>query len=123
MIADLLGFAAGLVVPVIVYRRTGWWLNSGAGVGLQSALLFAVGFLISLLPRPGSSRIGWWLPAVLADTAAIATSTAILLYVGPGTIFPIVLAVVQAICTVAIFAGAALAIVPRLRRRRVVPPR
>ncbi len=123
MTADIIAFAAGTIVPVYVYRRTGWWLDSAGGVALQTMLLFLVGIAVTLIPRRNAPSLTWWFPAVFTDIAAIATSTAILLHVGTGNLFPIVVAFIHLLCTVAVLAGAAVVIVPRLRRRGRAQPR
>ena len=117
MTADIIAFLSGALVPIWVYRQTGWWLGSVAGVAMLGTLLVCTGVLTALLTRRTAAPLTWWVPALLADTTSIATSTGILLRVGTGALFPIVLAIVHIICTACTFGGAAVIIIPRLRRR------
>ncbi len=84
---------------------TGWWLNSGRGVALTTAVLIGTAFVVGLR--------GFAWPAGRAEAAGAAAlwagvnvgMAAVLFDAGPGTIFPIVLAVGAAISALAVCAG------------------
>ncbi len=118
MIINCIALVGGVVVPVVVYQRLGWWLNSGLAVSFQSTLLFWLGLLTTLLAGGQGPSLTWWFPAFFAAAGAIASSTVILFWTGPGDLFPIVLAFVHVISTAAVFAGAAAVVAPRLWLRR-----
>ncbi|MDE3154434.1 MAG: hypothetical protein KGN76_04990 [Acidobacteriota bacterium] len=99
-----LPFVAGFLVPVFVERLTGWWLNSGRGVAL---VLLVVLVLSALVTGPGREA-GWGRTTALGAGAFLG-STSVLLWIGPGTIWPIVLVVAAALLAMAAVAGGGLA--------------
>jgi hypothetical protein len=81
---------------------TGWWLNSGTGVALTVATLFLLA-LFSASWKAGSP----WPCAIALWVGSMAGLTASLFWMGPGTIWPIVLIVSGIItaCTVMMGSG------------------
>jgi len=103
-------FGAGFVVPVAVLRIEGWWLNSGRGVALALAILFALGAAAAV-----GRRERWPRRAGAVAFGSTVGSAAMLFRIGPGTIWPIVLVTAAALSAAAAFAGGAIA----SRARRV----
>jgi hypothetical protein len=110
------GIVAAFIQP---FTPTGWWLNSSRGVAITSIALaltaVAVGFLARSLPFRNpivAAASAFWLGANIGLAVVLFRS-------GPGTLFPIVLAIGAGISAVAVGAGsiigAALSI--GLRRR------
>ena len=94
-------FVLGFAAVATSYVVGGWWLNSGTGV-LRTVLgLLALGVFAALW-RSGSP----WIRACALWAGAISGSAAILFSIGPGTIWPIVLAFAAAITAGAVFGGA-----------------
>jgi hypothetical protein len=90
----------------------GWWLDSGAGVLRTVLVLFAFGGLAAIPPMGNR-----WVRASSLWAGAIACTTALLFWTGPGTIWPIALAIGAGISGGAVFGGALLgSIAARLRR-------
>ena len=104
----VLGFAA----VATLYAIGGWWLNSGTGVLRTVLVLLALGVFAALW-RSG----GLWVRACTLWAGAISGMTVVLFWIGPGTIWPIVLVVAAAMSAGAVFGGALLGFaVNRLRR-------
>ena len=94
-------FVLGFAAVATSYVVGGWWLNSGTGV-LRTVLgLLALGVFAALW-RSGSP----WIRACALWAGAISGSAAILFSIGPGTIWPLVLAFAAAITAGAVFGGA-----------------
>jgi hypothetical protein len=94
-------FVLGCAAVATSYVVGGWWLNSGTGV-LRTVLgLLALGVFAALW-RSGSP----WIRACALWAGAISGSAAILFSIGPGTIWPLVLAFAAAITAGAVFGGA-----------------
>jgi len=95
-------------VPVLVgalsaaYMQswTGWWLNSGSGVAVTVAmlLLLAAFFASWTAESPWSRAIALWVGSM---TGLAAT----LFWIGPGTIWPIVLVASSIITACTVIAG------------------
>ena len=101
MIEKAAWFVLGVAAVATSYVVGGWWLNSGTGV-LRTVLgLLALGVFAALW-RSGSP----WVRACALWAGAISGSAAILFSIGPGTIWPIVLAFAAAITAGAVFGGA-----------------
>jgi hypothetical protein len=101
LIENAVWFALGFAAVATSYVVGGWWLNSGTGV-LRTVLgLLALGVFAALW-RSGSP----WIRACALWAGAIAGSAAILFSIGPGTIWPLVLAFAAAITAGAVFGGA-----------------
>jgi hypothetical protein len=100
-LALLGGIAAALVQPL---TPTGWWLNSGRGVVITALTLAVLAALVAAaLKRPFRSREA---AAVAALWAGANIGMAVMLFrAGPGTIFPIVLAMGAGISALAVGAG------------------
>jgi hypothetical protein len=99
----------GLLTAMLLQMTGGWWLDSGRGVATTMAVLF--GTAIGVCLRSDAPR----LQATAMCIGAIAGMTAVLFWIGPGTIWPIVLVVAAALTCTAVYAGAGVA---RLVRRR-----
>ena len=93
----VLGFA---VVPAL-QAVGGWWLNSGTGVLRTVLALVALGVFAALW-RSGRP----WVRACALWAGAISGTTVVLFWIGPGTIWPIVLVVGAGITAAAVFGGA-----------------
>jgi hypothetical protein len=100
-LALLGGIAAALVQPL---TPTGWWLNSGRGVVITALTLAVLAALVAAaLKGPFRSREA---AAVAALWAGANIGMAVMLFrVGPGTIFPIVLAMGAGISALAVGVG------------------
>jgi hypothetical protein len=105
---NLLGFAfAGGIAAAAVQplTPTGWWLNSGRGVAITALTLAVLAALVAV------RTLRW--PLRAPEAAAVAAlwaganiGMAVMLFrAGPGTIFPIVLAVGAGISALAVGAG------------------
>ncbi|MES1254813.1 MAG: hypothetical protein ABUS56_04350 [Acidobacteriota bacterium] len=89
----------GAVVAASLQGVAGWWLNSGRGVAVTLAGVFACAVLFAW--RGGGSRrraAALWV-GVMAGLAACLVAT------GPGTIWPIVLVVSAGLTAVTTLAG------------------
>ena len=101
----VLPFTVGVVLSVAVYKATGvWWLNSQRGIVTMMTVLFVSG-----LPTGWLLYRYWWRAAAWQALGAFIGSAIVLFSIGPGTIFPIVLAFVACLSAAAVFAGTALA--------------
>ena len=98
---ELLWFLLAALAVTSVHVQTGWWLNSSRGVGwtvLVLVLLAATLQCCGLVPFWRSVRAMWG--------GAMTAFSLILLIIGPGTIWPIVLAASALITGVTVSAGA-----------------
>jgi hypothetical protein len=94
-------FALGFSVVAALQAVGGWWLNSGTGVLRTVLALAALGVFVALW-RSGRP----WVRASALWAGAISGTTVVLFWIGPGTIWPIVLAAAAAISAGAVFGGA-----------------
>jgi hypothetical protein len=78
----------GGLSAVYMQSWTGWWLNSGSGVAFTVAVLFLLAAFFAFW-RAGSP----WVGAIALWVGSMTGLTANLLWMGPGTIWPIVLIV------------------------------
>jgi hypothetical protein len=104
-LALLGGIAAAAVQP---FTPTGWWLNSGQGVAITAIALAAVAAIVAAvaIKRPFGAREA---AAVAALWGGANIGMAVMLFrAGPGTIFPIVLAMGAGISALAVGAGSLL---------------
>ena len=83
---------------------SGWFLNSGTGIAVVAASVAAISLLVSRALHPALWR--GWTAFVAGGVAAL---VAAVFLVGPGTIFPIVIAAGAVVIAVAALAGAGLA--------------
>ena len=105
-------FVLGVLAIVALQTMSGWWLDSGQRVLRACVVLFALGVFTGLWRSEGT-----WVRACALWAGAIAGSTGVLLWTGPGTIWPIVLAFAAAISAAAVFAGTVFGLgVNKLRR-------
>ena len=100
----------GLLTAMLLQIVGGWWLNSGWGVATTMAVLF--GTAIGVCLRSDAP----WFRATAMCIGVIAGMTATLFWIGPGTIWPIVLVVAAALTGTAVYAGAGVARVVSHRR-------
>lgn len=106
-------FVLGFAVVAALQAVGGWWLNSGTGV-LRAVLVLAALGVFAALWRSG--RL--WVRACAVWAGAVSGSTVFLFWMGPGTIWPIVLAVAGGISLGAVFGGAFLgSVVSGFRRQ------
>ena len=84
-----------------------WFLNSGRAVSFTAACLFFASFTCSLLSRFG--RVSGVVLASNLAGGAIAAMTAVLVAIGPGSLFPLALAIGAMIVAAASGAGVAMA--------------
>ena len=105
-------FVVGVLAIVTLQAMGGWWLDSGPRVLRACLVLFALGVVVGL----SRSREPWGRACALW-AGAIAGSTGVLVWTGPGNLWPIVLAFAAAIIAAAISAGTVLGLgVNKLRR-------
>jgi len=116
----LLGAAVAGVSQL--FTPTRWWLNSSDGVKIEVIVLFllAASVFFSMSSRSGDGRrraetlTALWLGAMAGFTGALAA-------IGPGSIFPIVLAVAAGLSAAALTGGAVVGFALRtLLTRRLV---
>lgn len=104
-------FVVGFAVVAALQAAGGWWLNSGTGVLRTVLVLLALGVFAALW-RSGRP----WVRACALWAGAISGMAVVLFWIGPGTIWPIVLAAAAAITAGAVFGGAGLGFVLNKRR-------
>jgi hypothetical protein len=93
-------FVAGFAVVGAMQALGGWWLDSGTGVLRTVLVLLALGVFAALW-RSG----GLWVRACALWAGAISGTATVLFSIGPGTIWPIVLASAAAITAGAVIGG------------------
>jgi hypothetical protein len=98
-------FALGVLAVVALQATGGWWLDSGQLVLRACAVLFTLGVFMGLWRSEGT-----WIRACALWAGAIAGSTGVLLWTGPGNIWPIVLAFAAVLSAAAVFTGAVLGV-------------
>jgi hypothetical protein len=103
-------FVMGFAVVAAMQAAGGWWLNSGTGVLRTVLVLLALGVFAALW-RSGSR----WVRACALWAGAVSGTAVVLFWVGPGSIWPIVLVFAAAITAGAVIAGTLLgSVVARL---------
>jgi hypothetical protein len=90
----------GAVSATAMQAWTGWWLNSGTGVAWTLTLLL----LLAALVGTGNTRSPWAGPVALW-AGSITGLTISLFWLGPGTIWPIVLLVSSVLTAGTIMVG------------------
>jgi hypothetical protein len=100
----------GLTTAMLLQMTGGWWLNSGRGVATTMAILF-----VTAIGVCGRSDTPWFRAAAMA-TGALAGMTVTLFWIGPGTLWPIVLLVAAGLTCTAVYAGTGVARIVRHRR-------
>jgi hypothetical protein len=104
-------FAAGAAVAAALHAWGGWWLNSGASV-LRTVVVLLVAGIFAGLGRSDNAVVR----ACALWAGANVSFAAILFTIGPGTIFPIVLAVGALISAASVTGGVGLGfLIRRLR--------
>jgi hypothetical protein len=99
---SVMAFGLGFLAVLAHHAAAGWWLNSGPGVVRATVILSALG-AGSGIWRPN----GTWHRACALWAGAAAASAAVLFSIGPGNLWPVVLAIAAGISFAAVFAGAA----------------
>ncbi len=90
-----------------------WFLNSGRAVAFTAAWLAAAAFLGALCQPPPRAQVGRRMLSVAAGT--VAAMGVVLFATGPGSIFPIVLAVGAVLVAAPVAAGTYIAALARAR--------
>jgi hypothetical protein len=90
---------AGGLAAAYLNTLTGWWLNSGTGVAAMVATLFVLAVFFACL---GAAP---WIRAGSLWTGAMVGLTTCLFWMGPGTIWPIVLVVAACMTAVTVVLG------------------
>jgi hypothetical protein len=90
----------GALSAAYMQSRTGWWLNSGTGVAFTVGVLFLLGafFASWTAGSPRARAIALWVGSMTGLAAS-------LFWMGPGTIWPIVLIVSSIISACTVMAG------------------
>jgi hypothetical protein len=96
----LVPLLTGAVCAAAMQEWTGWWLNSGAGVAWTLALLF----LLALLVGTKDARSQWAGPMALWAGFMVGLTLS-LFWLGPGTMWPIVLLVSSVLTADTIMVG------------------
>jgi uncharacterized membrane protein YdfJ with MMPL/SSD domain len=112
---SLLGAGAAIGAQWLV--PTGWWLNTGQGVAVASLVLALLAAAIAVQPARPLSSASLRRPVALWAGANIGLAL-VLFRVGPGNIFPIVLAFGAGISALAVGAGSLIGVLSRLALRR-----
>jgi hypothetical protein len=99
-------FLIGLAGAIALNRFNGWWLDSGRGVGITLGVLFGTAFLIAYWRTEGRVARAFSLWA-----GSLVGMTMFLFWVGPGTIWPIVLVIGGGMTAAPVLAGAVVAAV------------
>lgn len=89
------------------FTPTGWWLNSGRGVAITSTVLVLMAVATSFLVRSGPMTRDRVAAAAALWIGANIGIAVVLFTVGPGNLFPIVLAIGAGISAAAVGAGSA----------------
>jgi hypothetical protein len=98
LIGSIAAASAQMLTP------TGWWLNSSRGVAITTIALTLAAVAVGFWTRSHASRNPIATPAALWFGANIG-SAIVLFRSGPGTLFPIVLAIGAGIAAIAVAAG------------------
>ena len=95
---------------------TGWWLNTGQGVALTSLVLALLAVAIAVPAAGPRSTRNFQRPVALWAGANLGLAV-VLFRVGPGNIFPIVLAFGAGISALAVGAGSLIGLLWLVLRR------
>jgi len=106
----------GVAASIQPFTPTGWWLNSFDGVEIVTVALFLLGVSVSFATpvQQGHSPVEVSLPLWCGVMVGFAVA---LVAIGPGNLFPIVLAVAGVISAVALGVGMIVGFVLRCRFR------
>ena len=101
-----------------LFTPTGWWLNSGRGVAITGTVLVLLAAATGFLVRSAPLSRGRVVAAAALWTGANIGFAVVLFTVGPGTVFPIVLAIGAGISAAAVGAGSVIgALLPSVFHR------
>jgi uncharacterized membrane protein len=101
-------FVTGAAVAVALHLALGWWLDAGSRVAITLAVVCAT---TAILAHTLAEAVALWVGLSVAWTV-------ILFAIGPGTIFPIVIAFLCGLTAMSVAAGHGLRwVVVGLRRR------
>lgn len=109
-------FVVGVAVAAASQATLGWWLDSGTRVAIVVATLF-----VSAAALARATSASRWGAAASLWAGAMVTMTTVLFWIGPGTIWPIVL-VVAAMLTAAAIASGTFVGKRRVPRNAAGPP-
>jgi hypothetical protein len=104
-------FASGFLTVVLLQAGYGWWLDSGPGV-LRTLLVLLVWSMAAAV----WGQTNRWDRALAIWLGAISGSMAALFWIGPGTIWPIVLAMAAVLTGAAVSVGTLLGVSARSLR-------
>jgi hypothetical protein len=96
----------------------GWWLDSGRGVAIVTTVLAVLAAAIASRSMTWPPRRGDIADALALWAGANAGMAAVLFSVGPGNLFPIVLAIGAAISAAAVVGGSAFGLIIAAASRR-----
>ena len=99
-LGTLVPLLMGAVSAASLQVCTGWWLNSGTGVACTVAVLFLLALCVGSW-SPGSP----WTRGTALWAGAMTGLAASLFWIGPGTIWPIVVTVSSVLSASAVVAG------------------
>src|SRR3954454_4383430 len=101
---NVASFSIGIAAAVALNAVTGWWLNSGRGVGTTLAVLWGVAFLLACWRRQGRRE-----RAVSLWAGFLAAMAMLLLSAGAGTIWPLVIVIGAVLTAASVLTGVAAA--------------
>jgi hypothetical protein len=101
-------FASGFLAVVLLQASYGWWLDSGRGVLRTLLVLMAWSMVVGVWRHTNR-----WDRALAIWLGAISGSIAALFWIGPGTIWPIVLGMAAVLTGAAVSVGTLLGALAR----------
>lgn len=102
-VAHVVIVAAWRTVFAVAGDDAPWFLNSGRAVAFTAACLFFAALIFTAVARARRDR--WLLAAAHLAAGAMVAMAAVLAMIGPGTIFPVALAVGALIAAAACVGG------------------
>ena len=107
--------AAAAIQP---FTPAGWWLDSSRGVAMTVVVLAVMAAAIGVRARAWPARLRNAVPVAALWAGANAGMAIVLFSVGPGNLFPIVLAIGAGISAIAVAAGSLVGMLAANLRRR-----
>jgi hypothetical protein len=111
-------FGAAAAAGLQLLTPAGWWLDSGRGVTIVTMVLAALAAAIASRSMTWPLRRGDIVAGLAFWAGANVGMAAVLFGVGPGNLFPIVLAIGAAISATAVAAGSAIGLLVAAALRR-----